>query len=430
MRKRVVGKNDLETSVIGLGGGQFAGSGHSVEEILEIYQTALENGVNFIDTAKDYGEERVGRALKKIPRDKFYISTKTLAKNQEGVKKDIEDSLEKLGLDKIDFYLMHNPMSVEDYEHRKREGVLEALREAKEQGLIGHIGVSCDYVEPLEIAAEDDVDVIMTHYNIGNTLAEEVIEKASVKGIGVIAAKPFAGGILVDPRPEVEEGKENEMTPERVLKFVLANENISSAVIGARYPWQIEECAEVGHGFEPENIDQEKIRKEALDFLGEDFCRDCRYCWPCEELGYEFNISEILRLLDRYEKYGFKRFPRIEFSRLPYKDKIDDIEKCYFDCPFGIGIQERLKAAKSELDLKVSKKGWIEELEDKRDRISSQTFEDVRSLKDKGKKEAIDKLHTKIIPSGRIGEETGILLIRGIHSFGTEDVVESIKVFT
>ncbi|MFP4232870.1 MAG: aldo/keto reductase [Candidatus Aenigmatarchaeota archaeon] len=427
MKKREFGSTGKKTSLIGLGGGQFAGSEHSVEEIKEIVQTALDNGVNFIDTARDYGEDRLGEALKRTEGE-YFISSKTLAKNKEDALEDVHRSLKKLNQDKIDFYFMHNPMSVEDYRHRKREGVLEALKKAREQGLVDCIGISCDYVEPLELAVEDNVDVIMPHYNVGNTLAEDIIEKSSNRGVGVVAAKSFAGGILVDSKPGVEEGKENEMTPDKSLKFTLSNENISTVLVGARYPWQIKECAEVGKNFDPEEVDQEKIKKHVFDFLGNNFCRDCRYCWPCEELGYEFDIPEILRFLDRYEKYGFKRFSRIEFSKLPYKEKINDAGKCDFECPFGIDVLKRLKTADEKLELEVSQEQWIEKLREKQGEVNNKTVQEINFLKELSKNEAIEKIHSELIPSGKVDEKLGILLIEGIHSFGVEEVLENLEV--
>lgn len=419
---RELGDTGIDVSIIGLGGGQFAGSEHMVEEIREIFQTALDNGVNFIDTARDYGEERIGEALKDID-DDYYISSKTLAKNKKDVLNDVKESLKELNQSCIDFYFMHNPMDVDDYKNRKNNGVLEALQEVKDGELVGNIGVSCDYIEPLKIAIEDEIDVIMTHYNVGNTLSEDVINRAHERNIGVLAAKSFAGGILVDPKAEVEQPRENKMTPSKALNYILSNKNISSALVGARYSWQIEECAEVGKNFHSKKVNREEIKESVFSFLGTNFCRDCRYCWPYEELGYDFDISEILRFLDRYEKYKFKRFPRIEFSKLPYKDKLSEIEKYNFDCPFDINIVKRLKDAEKKLDLKIPKEKWIEKLE-MNDKISTKTFEKIKSLE---ASDAIEKLHTELIPSGVIEESVGILLIQGLYSFGYKDAVETFK---
>ncbi|MFB6089301.1 MAG: aldo/keto reductase, partial [Candidatus Aenigmatarchaeota archaeon] len=348
------------------------------------------------------------------------IKTLKNEKNKEQTRKDIDDSLDKLGLDKIDLYLIHNPMNIEDYKNRKRQGVLEALKGAKNEGLIENVGISCDYTEPLELAIQDDVDVIMTHYNVGNTLSERVIDKAYRKNIGIIAAKPFAGGILVDSGTEIEEGRKNNLTPEKSLNFVLSNKKISTALVGARYPWQIEECANTGKSFNCDKIKREKIKEEVFAFLGNNFCRDCRYCWPCEELGYDFNIPEILRFLDRYEKYNYKRFPRLGFSKLPYRDRITDFNECDVSCPFGVDIQKRLKDAQNKLSLKVTKSEWL-------GRINKFNFDDVESirkdLEDMELEEIINYLHVNLIPNEKISEAFGMFLTEGFHSFGKKEVM-------
>lgn len=427
MKKRLLGDTDIKTSLVGLGGGQFAGSDHSVSEIKNIVQVALNGGVNLIDTARDYGEERLGEALKEV-KEEYYICSKTLAKDRQNAFEDIKGSVKKLNQDEIDIYLVHNPMDVQDYEHRKDQGVLKALKEAKDEGFVGNIGVSSDYVGPLKAAVQDDVDVIMAQYNVGNTLSEDIIQEACDKSIGVIASKPFAGGILVDPETDVEDGKYNEMTPEKALNFTLSNENISSALVGARYPWQAEECADVGKDFRMGGINREEIKTETFNFLGDNFCRDCRYCWPCEELGYEFDIPEILRFLDRYEKYGYRRFPRIGFTRLPFKDRIEDVDRCDVACPFDIGLEERLGKAKDELDLEVSEGEWSKKIDGIEGKITEDRSRRLRQeIQKMHNDDVLDFIHTELIPKGSVDEKFGILLMEGAYSFGADAVLDVLK---
>ena len=431
MKKRELGSTGVKLSIVGLGGGQFAESDHTVQEIREIIKTALSKGINYIDTAEDYGEQKIGEALQEVDKN-YYISSKTFAKDKREAKEDIKNSLENLGQDQIDFYFIHNPMSVEDYKRRIDSGVLEALLEAREEGLVKYIGVSCDYTEPLELAIEEDIDVIMAHYNVGNTLSEEVIDKAHKKGIGVMAAKPFAGGILVDPETKLP-GKQNDMTPEKALNFILSNKNVSTAIVGTRFPWQVEECAEAVDSFKSlKDKKVSEIKEYVSNFLGDNFCRDCRYCMPVETLGHDFDIPEVFRFLDRYEKYGYKLYGRVGFSKLDFKDKIDDLEELGEDelsCPFGIDIKKRLKTAKRELDLTVSENKWLQEMKELRDQVPKSEINTAkREIKSQNSDMIIDCIHSALIPEERLSRRFGVFLMEGIYSFGRDKVYEVLRV--
>lgn len=148
MEYRPLGKTGLTVSVAGLGCGGNSrlglGRGASFDDCVAIVRTAVDLGVNFLDTAEVYGtEEIVGAAVRHYDRSKLVISTKGLFRsgdNADSVARKVEASLQRLGLDYVDVYHFHavNPAA---YDHH-RDVLAPALVKLKEQGKVRHVGIT------------------------------------------------------------------------------------------------------------------------------------------------------------------------------------------------------------------------------------------------------------------------------------------------
>src|SRR5579864_5854852 len=149
MEYRPLGKTGLVASVAGLGCGGNSrlglGRGASVEECVAIVRTAVDLGVNFLDTAEAYGTEGiVGAAARFYDRDRLVISTKAIFKpgsdTANTVAHRVEASLQRLGLEHVDIFHFHavNPVA---YEYH-RDVLAPALIKLKEQGKVRHIGIT------------------------------------------------------------------------------------------------------------------------------------------------------------------------------------------------------------------------------------------------------------------------------------------------
>ena len=149
MDYRPLGNTGLEVSVAGLGCGGNSrlglGRGASVDECVAVVRTAVDLGVNFIDTAEAYGtEEIVGAAVRSYDRDRLVISTKAIFKadadTAETVTRRVEAALKRLGLDYVDVFHFHavHPTAY-DYH---RDVLAPALAKLKEQGKVRHIGIT------------------------------------------------------------------------------------------------------------------------------------------------------------------------------------------------------------------------------------------------------------------------------------------------
>src|SRR6185312_9312416 len=147
MDYKPLGHTGLTVSVAGLGcGGNNRlglGRGASVDECVAVVRTAVDLGVNFLDTAEAYGtEEIVGKAIRSYDRDKLVISTKAIFRGDTAtsVPGRVEASLKRLGLDYVDIFHFHAvPPSA--YDHH-RDVLAPALAKLKEQGKVRHVGIT------------------------------------------------------------------------------------------------------------------------------------------------------------------------------------------------------------------------------------------------------------------------------------------------
>jgi aryl-alcohol dehydrogenase-like predicted oxidoreductase len=142
MEHRRLGRLDRENSVLIFGGAALAEA--TEEDSDRAIQQALDAGVDHFDTAADYGESELqyGRWMPEI-RDRIFLSTKTGLREKDAAKRQIEDSLERLRVDNVDLLQLHSVGDIEDLDRATGPGgSLEAAIEAKEEGLVGAVGIT------------------------------------------------------------------------------------------------------------------------------------------------------------------------------------------------------------------------------------------------------------------------------------------------
>ncbi|WP_028399550.1 aldo/keto reductase [Ectobacillus panaciterrae] len=206
MKKRQLGASDLFVSEIGFG---CMSLGTNEAEAIRILHAALDQGINFFDTADlyDYGlnEEFVGKALKD-KRENVILATKvgnrwTEEKNgwswdpsKAYIKEEVKESLRRLRTDYIDLYQLHGG-TIED----NIDETIEAFDELKQEGLIRHYGISS--IRPNVIrayAARSHIVSVLMEYSILNRRPEELFPFLEEQRISVIARGPLAKGLLTD----------------------------------------------------------------------------------------------------------------------------------------------------------------------------------------------------------------------------------------
>ncbi|MEV0310193.1 aldo/keto reductase [Nonomuraea fuscirosea] len=217
MERRVLGRDGLEVSALGLGCmgmSEFYGQGDEKESVAVIHR-ALDLGLNFLDTADIYGrganEELVGRAVKGR-RDEAVVATKfgvkrdgasrTIENSPEYIRAACDASLRRLGIDRIDLYYMHrrNP----DVPIEESVG---AMAELVEQGKVAHLGLSEVSAATLRQAvAVHPIAALQSEYSLFTRgLEAEILPAARELGVGLVAYSPISRGLLSGAMPGVGE---------------------------------------------------------------------------------------------------------------------------------------------------------------------------------------------------------------------------------
>jgi D-threo-aldose 1-dehydrogenase len=244
---------------LGLGGAQFGNLYRELTDatVEETFTVAWERGIRYFDTAPHYGlglsERRLGSLLRQQPRDTYVLSTKVgrlLVPNpgfagdldaegfavpattrrqwdfsRAGIRRSIEESLERLGLDQIDVAYLHDPEH--HWEQALNEG-LPALVELRDEGVVRAIGAGMNFAAPLtELVREHDVDLVMCagRYTLLEQ-ADELMAAARERGVGVVVAGVFNSGLLARNRPGPQARYNYEPAPEALVERVHALANI------------------------------------------------------------------------------------------------------------------------------------------------------------------------------------------------------------
>ena len=211
----------MRVSNLGFGASSLGGVFHSIreEEGIEAVYTAVDNGINFIDVSPYYGhlkaETVLGKALKEIPHEKFYLSTKVGRYGKDGVNTwdysakrvtdSVYESMERLNVDYIDLINVHDVEFQGDMDGGLQlivDETLPALVELRDKGVVKHVGITDLQPENLkwvvEHSPEGTVESILNfcHYSLNDTLLCDYLGFFEQHGVGVINASPFSMGLL------------------------------------------------------------------------------------------------------------------------------------------------------------------------------------------------------------------------------------------
>lgn len=328
-----LGKTSMKIKRVGFGGIPIQRI--TQEDTNEVIKELEKQGINFIDTARGYtiSEEYIGNAIKD-KRDKFFIATKSMSRDYESMKRDIEISLANLQTDYIDLYQIHN-LKLEEFDTIFDDNMAyKALLEAKVAGKIRYIGITSHSLETIEKAIEGDkFSTIQFPYNIVEDQADEVFKLAYEKGIGIIVMKPLAGGALDDAK--------------LAIKYILSKEYISVAIPGMDSVEQVRENASVLEDLTLTKEDYAKI-EDIRKSLGKRFCRRCEYCLPCP-VGINIPLNFLLE--GYYTRYNLKDWSKERYKALPKKaSECVQCGQCETKCPYELPIREMLKEVSSKLD--------------------------------------------------------------------------------
>ena len=327
MEKVRLGRTNLIVTKMGWGGIPIQRVGE--HEAVSVIRAVVEMGVDLLDTARAYtnSEHRIGLALQTIDRP-VILSSKSLVRTAK-IYNEVHESLKQMKVKKINIYHLHGVSNFEDYTKVMAPGgAYEGLKRARDEGLIDHIGITSHSLNVLERAIEDDhFEVIMACYSFLEPEAtEKVFPLAKGKDIGVLAMKPFSGGVVEEAGP--------------ALRFVLSTANIvpipgSETLERAHENWKI---FTEDHSL----TDKDKERIEAIKKeFDRQFCRRCDYCQPCTE---KINIQFVVGLKSIIKRFGPGAQEVGWMKALIEKARnCSECGECLERCPYQLPIPDLIK---------------------------------------------------------------------------------------
>lgn len=338
---RVLGRTGLKISVVSFGA--------MLTPEPEVIRVAIEQGVNYIDTARRYmggkNEEIVGRAIKGV-RDKVFIATKTLPDSQTkaAIIRDVETSLKTIGIDHIDVIQLHNVTGKERIHNAETR---EALSQLKKQGKVRFCGVTThkNEVEVLNALVDDPdrfFDTCLVKYNFTSEQSiPAAIDRAASAGIGIVAMKTQIGGY---------DTASMKITPHQAaLKWVLQNPKVTAAIPGMKNLTQLkEDIAVMGMSFSYADLRRLDRYSAAIAPFYCGFCGSCEAGCP---RGVE--ISTINRAL-MYAEGGYddKRLARATYAEVPRQASASictECAVCSARCVRGLDIAAKMSRARTLL---------------------------------------------------------------------------------
>lgn len=271
------------------------------QRAIDMIRTAIDNGLNYIDTAYPYhdGESEliVGKALKNGYRRKIFLATKLpswLITKREDMDRYLDEQLKKLDTDHIDFYLLHG-LNGETWENLSRLGVLEFLDIARADGRIKYPAFSFHDQFPVFQKIVDAYEWIFAQiqYNYmdeKNQAGIQGLRYAAERGLGIVIMEPLRGGLLSGDVPVIHQHIINapvRRTPsEWGLRWVWNHPEVTVILSGMSSMEQVREnLATATHGL-PNSLSPEELAviKKMRDTFASRVkipCTGCRYCMPC-----------------------------------------------------------------------------------------------------------------------------------------------------
>lgn len=297
------------------------------DEAVALLRRAYDGGVRYFDTARAYSdsEEKLGAAFAGMW-DRVVIATKTMAQTGEELERDLETSLRTLKTDCIDVYQLHNP----DFCPRPggADGLYDALLRAKQAGKIRHIGITNHSLAVAREAVDSGLYATL-QYPFSYLCTDDelaLVRRCREKGMGFVAMKALAGGLLTDSAT--------------AAAWMLRQEGVLP-IWGVQHGWELEEF--LSYIDAPPALTPERealIARDRAELQGE-FCRGCGYCMPCPQ-GIEISACARSSLM-------LRRAPTSIMLSDDGRAKMEKIRdcvqcgQCSARCPYGLDTPALLR---------------------------------------------------------------------------------------
>ena len=299
----------------------------SVREAVRLLHKALDGGINYFDSARNYtdSEEKMGEAFRDR-RDKVVLATKSHALTGAELKKHLEESLRCLGTDYIDVYQFHNPPFCP--RPGGEDGLYDAALEAQREGKIRFISLTNHRLGVAREAVESGLYATLQfpYSYLRGEQEQELVEQCLAAGMGFIAMKGMAGGLLRDGRVAAAwMGEQPGVVP----------------IWGVQKEAELDQFLScIPHTPPLTQADRAVIEKDRAELTGE-FCRSCGYCMPCPA-GIQINQCARMGLM-------LRRMREEDYVTEYWQNEMRKIEgclhcgQCAAKCPYGLDTPRLLE---------------------------------------------------------------------------------------
>jgi len=287
---REYGKTGEKVSLLGFGGMRFKNVDDH-DECVRLMVAAAEGGVNYFDTAPGYFETRsetvYGKGFAEMRKRglPYLCATKTFESTESGIRKEIEAQLKRLNIDCIDFYHIWCILSLENWEGRKKDGILKSFAKLKEEGLIRNICISSHLIkdEIKELLMEDVFEGVLFGYSAYNFNARQAaFDAIKAKKLGAVVMNPLGGGVIPQ-HPELFNfiRRDGEGVVAAALRVLWDHPEITSTLVGFDTIEHLREALEAMEGYKPRTKAELDAVKAKAGASFEGLCTGCGYCDNC-----------------------------------------------------------------------------------------------------------------------------------------------------
>lgn len=336
------------------------------EEAIKMIRYGIDNGVNYVDTAYKYhdgaSEVVTGKALKDGYREKVFLADKMpvwLAKDASEQQKIFDEQLERLGVDSIDMYLIHN---VDEFIWKRvlEFDTLAFIEKMKAAGKIKYIGFSFHgetpefFKEVIDYYPWDFCQIQLNYMDKEIQAGVKGLKYAGSKGIPVVIMEPLKGGKLTDILPDYIKEYWNEAPIKRspaewALRWVANQPEVMTVLSGVSSMDQLKENIKVLADVEPDSLTDEEL--DIIDAVGKKYnelipysCTNCKYCMPCPQ---KVSIPDIIEDRNQWSLYNGN--PKIKKDYLQFivpkrrASNCIDCGECESKCPQHLPIASIMK---------------------------------------------------------------------------------------
>jgi len=372
MLYRRMNKVDSDLSILGFGCMRLpvTTDGHINEELAtDMLRYAIDHGVNYVDTAYPYhngeSEPFLGRALQEGYREKVKLATKLpswLIKSHEDMDRYLDEQLERLQTDQIDFYLVHGLMKP-FWKNLRPLGVTNFLDEAIADGRIRYAGFSFHDELALfkEIVDAYNWTFCQIQYNFmdeQNQAGTEGLSYAADRGLGVVVMEPLRGGMLTKDIPSISDiwrkASVQRSLSEWALRWVWNHPEVTVVLSGMSSFEQVEQNVACAESSLPNTLSEEELNlfneveaeyKKRIKVQ----CTGCRYCSPCPS---NVSIPECFEMYNQGCMFDAPDVASINYNivlggmltgKPGFASQCQECGECEDMCPQGLPIREHLK---------------------------------------------------------------------------------------